>query len=52
MDPLRYLKPDGLERAVVDAVIQKAQQLRLEELGKFAEAVGAQCAASVAKMMR
>jgi hypothetical protein len=38
-DPMTYLRADGVERLVADAVLQRAAELRREEMDTFARAI-------------
>ena len=39
-DPVAYLRHDGVERAVADAVLERAASLRAQEMQRVAEVTG------------
>lgn len=39
-DPIAYARPSGVERIFADAVLQRAAELRAEEMGRQIEAIG------------
>lgn len=52
LDPLAFLAHTGTDRIVAERVLERAAQLRAQEVQAMAKAIGGECAAAVARMLR
>lgn len=50
-DPIAYAAQDGVERLFSDAVLERANRYRAEEIQRITEAVGAQVGNRVAELL-